>query len=246
LLPSLRHLKPAGVRGVAHGLGLGLLLLAVFLTETYGVTLTRASNAAFLISLCVVLTPFAEWLLLARRPTGLELLAAAMSLLGAYLLTCGSSAHFNQGDALMLVAACLRALLVCMTKRFTQRTVVPSLSLTALQSGVVALGSLLSALLLHPRGLPSLPQHASFWCYLAYLVLCCTLFAFFVQNYGIRHSSPTRVALLTGSEPAFGAIFAVLWLHETLTPFAWAGGLLMVLATFVVIVPMRVPRLSAS
>jgi len=38
------------------------------------------------------------------------------------------------------------------------------------------------------------------------------------------------VALLTSSEPAFGALFAVLWLGESLSVLAWTGGGLMVLA----------------
>jgi len=248
LTPSLRHLKAIPTRGIAHGLSLGALLFAIFLCETFGVTLTRASNAAFLISLCVVLTPFAEWVLLARRPTHLELAAAALALFGAYLLTLGASGNrfqLNSGDGLILLAAALRALLVCMTKRFTRQTVIPALTLTALQAGVVAGGSLAAGILIQPAALSHLPQQPVFWAYLAYMVLCCTIFAFFAQNYGLRHRSPTRVSLLMGSEPAFGAIFASLWLHETLTPMGWAGGSLMVIAALSVLLPARTPQLAA-
>ena len=250
LTPSLRHFKTVGVQGVLQGLSLGLLLLAIFLCETFGVTLTRASNAAFLISLCVVLTPFAEWLLLARRPTPTELAAAALALFGAYLLTIGTSGeHFqlNAGDALILLAAGLRALLVCMTKRFTRQTVMPALTLTALQAGVVAIGSLAVGIAIQPAALlHRLPHQAIFWAYLAYMVLCCTVFAFFVQNSGLRHRSPTRVALLMGSEPAFGAVFASLWLHEILTPLGWAGGALMMLAALSAVLPVRAPQLAVG
>ncbi|MBL8508031.1 MAG: EamA family transporter, partial [Chitinimonas sp.] len=38
------------------------------------------------------------------------------------------------------------------------------------------------------------------------------------------------VSLLTGSEPVFGALFAVFWLGETLSPIAWLGGALIVLS----------------
>jgi hypothetical protein len=43
---------------VRVGLPLGLILLSIFVCETFGVGLTSASNAAFLISLCVIFTPF--------------------------------------------------------------------------------------------------------------------------------------------------------------------------------------------
>jgi drug/metabolite transporter (DMT)-like permease len=248
LAPKLREAKTAGIRGVLQGLMLGVVLLGIFFCETFGVTLTRASNAAFLISLCVVLTPFAEWLLLARRPTRTELAAASLALLGAYLLTLGNSrtTPLNAGDGLILLAACLRALLVCMTKRFTRRIAMPALTLTALQAGVVALGSLAAGILIQPATLLPLPHQLVFWAYLAYMVVCCTMFAFFAQNYGIRHRSPTRVALLMGSEPAFGAVFAALWLHESLTPLAWAGGALMVLAALSVVLPVKAPQLVVS
>ncbi|MNT40643.1 EamA-like transporter family protein [compost metagenome] len=70
LLPALRPLwrDPQWRQGLAVGGLLGANLLAIFLCETFGVSLTLASNAAFLISLCVAITPFVEWWLLGRRP----------------------------------------------------------------------------------------------------------------------------------------------------------------------------------
>lgn len=71
----------------------------------------------------------------------------------------------------------------------------------------------------------------TFWRYLAYLVLACTLFAFFAQNYAIKRSNPTRVALLMGSEPAFGALFAMVWLNEVISVQGWLGGGLIIAAS---------------
>jgi drug/metabolite transporter (DMT)-like permease len=81
------------------------------------------------------------------------------------------------------------------------------------------------------HALPSFEGHGAFWTSVAWLVLACTLFAFFVQNYAVRRSSPTRVALLMGSEPAFGALFACIWLGERLSAAAWSGGALIVIAS---------------
>ena len=55
LLPTLVQAS-AGQRrdAVRTGLPLGGLMLCIFLCETFGVAHTQASNAAFLISLCVV------------------------------------------------------------------------------------------------------------------------------------------------------------------------------------------------
>lgn len=234
LLPALlRAPAPERRDALAAGLPLGVLMLGIFLCETFGLALTQASNAAFLISLCVVFTPFAEWWLLRQRPSRAMFVFAAVSLLGAALLSGGYSGNWTQwgwGDALMLAAAVLRAITVCQTTRLTRRRNAPVLALTAVQAGVIGLGSLLLALAL-PGALPPLPSlsnASAFWLACIYLVLGCTVFAFVVQNWALRHSPPTRVGLLMGSEPAFGALFAVFWLGEQLSPTAWLGGALIV------------------
>ena len=192
--------------------------------------LTQASNAAFLISLCVVFTPFAEWWLLRQRPERAMFAFAAVSLLGAALLSGGYTSRWGWGDALMLAAAVLRAITVCQTTRLTRRRNAPVLALTAVQSGVIGVGCLLLALALPGKlpPLPSLTQASAFWWACIYLVAGCTVFAFVAQNWALRHSSPTRVGLLTSSEPAFGALFAVLWLGEHLSVTGWVGGALIV------------------
>ena len=136
-LRHLRHASAATLRGV---LVLGLLLLSIFLAETFGVLHTRAANAAFLISLCVVLTPLVEWALLKRRPGAAEWLAVGVSFAGAWLLASDGalSFDFNAGDGLILAAAVLRALSVCVTKRVLRAAPLPALTVTAVQAGVVA------------------------------------------------------------------------------------------------------------
>ena len=253
LSPALRSLRQADARTLRGVFIAGLLLLGIFLSETFGVLLTRASNAAFLISLCVVLTPLVEWMLLKRRPGRIEWAAVALSLLGAWLLAGDGSVALNPGDALILFAALLRALNVCVTKRVLRDSTLPPLSVTAVQSGVVAFGSAAVALVFAPKQwqhVPSFAGHESFWGSVFYLVFACTLFAFFAQNYAIKRSSPTRVALLMGSEPAFGALFAWMWLGEKISLVAWVGGGLIVVASMLATVRWRkavgvnVPRAS--
>ncbi len=114
------------------------------------------------------------------------------------------------------------------TSRLTRRHAqAPMLLLTAVQSAVVGLGCLLVALSL-PGGLPALPAEGAFWAAGLYLVLGCTVFAFIAQNWALKHTAPSRVGLLMGTEPAWGALFAVLWLGESLGPVQWLGGALIV------------------
>lgn len=234
LLPALLRQGSARSRAALKvGFPLGLMLLAIFLCETFGLAKTTAANAAFLISLCVVLTPFAAWIVLKTRPTSMDLVATAMSLLGAFLLTSGVHFSFNPGDGLMICAAILRAFMVTFTKQRMARSEVDSLTLTAIQTAVVGVGCLALAFTggsSQVPQLPRLPNDWRFWTACLYLVVFCTIFAFFVQNYAIRKLSPTRVHLLMGTEPVFGALFATLWLDEQLSTMIWVGGLLIVVA----------------
>lgn len=231
LLPALRGLAvaswPAALTGASM---LGINLLAIFVCETFGVSLTTASNAAFLISLCVAFTPLCEWWLLKTKPGGTVLAAAGLSLLGAGLLAFqnGGAASLAWGDGLMVLAAFLRGVMVCLTRRHGQRRGLPALTVTAVQMGVMTLGSIILMLTVHGTAWPPLPRSASFWSAMAFLVLLCTLFAFFAQNYAASRISPSRVALLMGSEPMWGALIAVLWMGEQMALQGWIGGLLIV------------------
>lgn len=242
LLPALRGLAtaswPAALTGASM---LGINLLAIFVCETFGVSLTTASNAAFLISLCVAFTPLCEWWLLKARPSGTVLTAAGLSLLGAGLLAFqhGGSASLAWGDGLMVLAAFLRGVMVCLTRRYGQRHGLPALTVTAVQMGVMTLGSAILMLAAHGTAWPPLPRSASFWSAMAFLVLLCTLFAFFVQNYAASRTSPSRVALLMGSEPMWGALIAVFWLGEQMALQGWIGGLLIVASAWWVTQPAK-------
>lgn len=231
LLPALRGLAvaswPAALAGASM---LGINLLAIFVCETFGVSLTTASNAAFLISLCVAFAPLCEWWLLDSKPGGVVLAAAGLSLLGAGLLAFqhGGTAGLSWGDGLMVLAAFLRGVMVCLTRRQGQRHGLHALTVTAVQMGVMTSGSAILMLTLHGTAWPALPRNASFWSAMAFLVLLCTLFAFFVQNHAASRTSPSRVTLLMGSEPMWGALIAVLWMGERMTLQGWIGGLLIV------------------
>lgn len=241
LLPTLRgHLRSA----LPPGLILGTLLLGIFLCETFGMAQTSASNAAFLISLCVVFTPFAEWLIFRQRPSVEMFAITGVSLLGAVLLTGAEGMQMNPGDWLMIMAAVLRAFMVCLTKILLQNSKIPALAITAVQVGVVGFGSLV-LLLITAGAIPPLPDAPSFWMATVYLVVFCTLFAFFAQNYALKHTSPTRASLLMGMEPLFGACFAVLWLNEQLTLVSWTGGMLIVIASLLGMRPRKEEKLVA-
>ncbi|NRF24260.1 DMT family transporter [Vibrio coralliilyticus] len=213
----------------------GFILSAIFFCEVFGVSQTSASNAAFLISLSVILTAFAELLINKKKVSNTLWGLTACSVAGVLLLTSEESVEFslNSGDYFILTAALLRALMVTMTKRFTEGKVITTSTLTSLQSLVVALMAIVCAVTYLPASEFVAPASWEFWLTVIYLVLFCTLFAFYVQNYAVRRTSPTRVSLLMGSEPLFGALFAMAWLQESFTTVQVIGGVLILFSVVI-------------
>jgi len=246
LLPAAwRDLRQHPVLALRVSVPLGLMLLGIFLCETFGVAHTSAAHAAFLISLCVVMTPFVEWVLLGSQPPLAAFIAAGASLAGTMLLTDTWHVGLNLGDILMLGAAVLRAVLVCMTKRLVADKPLSTLGLIGIQTSILGLGCLGLAALL-PGQLPRLPHAPQFWLITLYLVLFCTLFAFFAQTWGIRRCGPTRATLLVSSEPLFGALFAMVWLGERLTTQGMLGGTLILTASLWAALPKRTNAAMAA
>jgi drug/metabolite transporter (DMT)-like permease len=87
-----------------------------------------------------------------------------------------------------------------------------ALSMTTVQLGSsVVVFALLSAI----PGTGSTPWAAAAnfgtgdWLGLLYLSAFCTLFAFFVQMWAVRRTSPSRVSLLLGTEPVWAAVVGI-------------------------------------
>ncbi|MDC0609165.1 DMT family transporter [Vibrio sp.] len=221
----------------------GLILFAIFICETIGVMLTTASKAAFLISLFIVFTPLSDKLLNRSIIPTSTWFSVLIAIFGMYLLSLDSSQYtnINLGDVLMILAAILRGIMVAFMKRITHQHRSSALVITFVQSSWVFGGCLvvLSWQIfmqqnIHWLNLASLDQ--MFWIYMGYLVIFCTLFAFFAQNYSIKHISPSLASVVLGLEPIFGALFAYLWLHEILTATQYLGAVCIVIATFVMII----------
>lgn len=221
------------INTVKVGISLGFVLLIIFISETYGLSKTTAANSAFLISLYVVFTPFIQWLMLGDKPTTKTIVVTLLSIIGAFLLSCNNnqSFHLNIGDYLIIFAAAMRSVMMTLTKKLTQRQQLNMVFLTAIQTGVVGIGCLILGLIFYSHQLAALPTAKTFWIDVVYLVIFCTMFAFFVQNFSVKRTSPTKVALLMGSEPVWGALYATIIMGESLSLIGWVGGIIIVLAT---------------
>ncbi|MFJ6755549.1 DMT family transporter [Streptomyces sp. NPDC091273] len=228
----LRALGAARLRSA--GL-LGLVLGGIFLLETYGVVHTSATNAGLIISLTMIFTPLAEAAVRRRAPSTGFLGAAAVSVAGVVLLTQGAGFTApGLGDLLILGAALARTLHVLLMARIESVQDADALSLTTVQLGGAVL---VFALLAAVPGTGASPWAAAAgfgaaeWAGLAFLSVFCTLFAFFVQMWAVRRTSPSRVSLLLGTEPLWAAVAGIAIGGEDLGPLGYAGAALVLAGT---------------
>ncbi|QJT02155.1 DMT family transporter [Streptomyces asoensis] len=214
---------------------LGLILAGIFLLETYGVVHTSATNAGLIISLTMVFTPLAESRVRGVRLPGAFMAAAGLSVLGVALLTQGAGFTApSGGDLLMLGAAVARTVHVLAMARMDSVRGADALSLTTVQLGsAVAVFAVLVAL--PGAGASPWAAAADFdggdWLGLVYLSVFCTLFAFFVQMWAVRRTSPSRVSLLLGTEPVWAAAVGIALAGDRPGWLGFVGAVLVLLGT---------------
>ncbi|MBT2443714.1 DMT family transporter [Streptomyces sp. ISL-36] len=228
----LRALEPAQWRGAGV---LGLVLSGIFLLETYGVVHTSATNAGLIISLTMIFTPLAEAAVTRTSPPRAFLAAAALSVGGVVLLTQGGGFTTpSLGDLLMLLAALARTVHVLAMSRIKAVRSADSLSLTTVQLGsAVAVFALLATV----PGTGASPWSVALdfgpreWAGLVFLSVFCTLFAFFVQMWAVRRTSPSRVSLLLGTEPLWAAAAGIALAGDRPGALGIAGAVLVLAGT---------------
>ncbi|MFF3608750.1 DMT family transporter [Streptomyces sp. NPDC002463] len=228
----LRALSAAQWRGAAI---LGLILSGIFLLETYGVVHTSATNAGLIISLTMIFTPLAESAVTRALPSRSFLAAAALSVAGVVLLTQGGGFTApSPGDLLMLLAALARTVHVLAMSRIKAVRSADSLSLTTVQLGsAVAVFAVIAAF----PGTGASPRAVALdfgpreWAGLLFLSVFCTLFAFFVQMWAVRRTSPSRVSLLLGTEPLWAAAAGIALAGDRPGVLGLAGAVLVLAGT---------------
>jgi drug/metabolite transporter (DMT)-like permease len=225
LLVVAARRRPVTADELRVGVVLGVLLGAVFVLETFGISHTSATNAGLIISLTMVFTPVLESVVTGRRLPGRFLVAGSTAVVGVVLLAGrGSLQPPTLGDVLILGAAVVRAVHVTTMQRLSTDRPMDSLHLTAVQLSTCAALFTVASLFWGdslPRYVRSLD--AADGILFLYLVLGCTVFAFFVQTWAVRRTSPSRVSLLLGTEPIWAAVVGIGIAHESIAPAGYAG-----------------------
>jgi drug/metabolite transporter (DMT)-like permease len=207
------------------GIATGIILGGVFAFETFGIAHTSATNAGVIISLTMVFTPILDSVVSKRRLPRRFFLAAGIAVAGVALLAGNGAFHPpTVGDLLVLVAAALRAVHVTTMHKLSSGEPMDSLHLTSVQLATCA-ALFWAASLFYGDSVPHFvaeldPTRGALF---LYLVLACTVFAFFVQTWAVRRTSPSRVSFLLGTEPIWAAILGLAIAQDAIAPIGYFG-----------------------
>ncbi len=192
---------------------LGLILFISFIFITYGVKLTTASNAGFLISLTVLFVPLITWCHSKIKPNKRTLRGLIFTLIGTGLLTINNHLQINFGDLLCIFGALTNAVFIFINGKFTKH--VDSLALGICLLGFTgAFGFLFASFFEAPQW----PASTSSWISVLGLGLLCSAFGFIGQTVAQKYTTPTAAGLIFSLEPVFAAFFAFLFLGDILSP----------------------------
>ncbi|MGA2905458.1 MAG: DMT family transporter [Candidatus Korobacteraceae bacterium] len=233
-------------RGVLDGVWLGLLLAAIFWSQTDGMRFTTTAKSGFITGLYVLFTPFIA-VIVGQRVKLASALGAIIATYGLYLLVRPAAGwggghgpwsvftQMNRGDLETLLCAMLCGVHIVMMGVFTRRS--DAWLLAGSQVAVCAAVSVaISACLPARDGLQNLAQtitHATVFGPAIYLALFSTVFAFWGQALAQTRLGPAEAAVLFCIEPVTAAVLSVFWLKEPMTGQQVLGGGLIVVAMIV-------------
>lgn len=220
-----------------YGIILGSILFLVMSLVTIGLEYTSISNAGFLFSLSVVFVPVLVAILFRKKPEKKVVIGVLFSITGIALLTLNSELTINFGDILVTLGALFYAIQIIVTDKFTKN--VDSIALGILQLGFAgALGLLFSVIFEKPQ----LPSTSEAWVSILALSVLCSAIGFIGQAVAQKHTTPTHTGLIFSLEPVFAALFAFIFVAETLPAKGYLGAILILIGVFTAQFNMKKPR----
>ena len=211
-------------RGSLAGIFLGL----GYITQTLGLERTGAAITGFITGLYVVLTPVLAWLVLKEKITRFIWLCIMVATVGLGLL---SIRGFSVGIGEMLVLASalfFAAHIIALSKWSSGRDVyamtVVQLTMCGLLAGIASI----------PGGYAP-PPDSGVWAVVIFTAVFATAIAFIIQTWSQAHMSATKVAVILTMEVVFAAVFAIFFGGERLTLQSALGGILVVVAMYLIV-----------
>lgn len=212
------HADAATVRA---GLAMGAAYFLAYWAQTVGITDTTPGKNAFLTATYCAIVPFLYWFVARRRPSRLNIVCAALCLVGVGLVSLDGDLSMRTGDVLTLVGAVFFAAQIALMGKYAGGKDV--MALTFWQFAVTGVASLAAGAATEPAPDPAVLLAPSMLAQVAYLTFFVAFLACLMQNVGQTHVPPAQASLILCLESVFGVLFSVIFYGETLTPRVLLG-----------------------
>jgi drug/metabolite transporter (DMT)-like permease len=226
LRPSV--LKKMNKEMVLKGSLAGLFLGTGYIFQTLGLARTGAAITGFVTGLYVVLTPLIAAIFLKERIRAFTWFCVLLATVGLALLSLrGWSVGI--GEAFVFVSAVAFAAHIVTLSKWSfgldaYALTIVQLTVCGLITGAIALS----------QGYEQ-PTDAGVWGVVIFTSIICTAVAFIIQTWSQAHMTSTKVAVILTMEVVFAALFAVVFGGESLTLQVSLGGVMVVLAMYLIV-----------
>jgi drug/metabolite transporter (DMT)-like permease len=186
-----------------EGFVLACFLAIGYVTQTWGLAYTTASNSGFITALSVLFVPVILFFLFLKFVSKRQWFTCLIAAVGLWFLT-GGIKGLNIGDGLTLLCAPAFAFQLVFVDKYVRKKC-NLLSLAFHQfwiTGVLCL--LISAVFGYSLEITQLKSGQMIF----FLAVFPTFSAFFIQLWAQKRVEPVKVALILALEPVFAAVFA--------------------------------------
>lgn len=230
--------------GLMWGSLCGFLLFLGFALQTEGLRHTTIANNAFFTSSNILFVPFIVWFLFKEKPGWITLLGVVIAILGLMILNFGEtllsmSISSNEdnwlGNLLSLLSALAFGCHMVMTSYCLKTKGIDNIQITFVELASTAVCFLILFVCTDFRVeiLQNVDWSNFIWT-AVFLGVFNTAFAYTSQIYAQQYVEPNKVSLILCTESMLGAIIPILFGLEQFTWPVAVGGILVVLAIFLV------------
>lgn len=186
------------------GGALGGFLFLGFTLQTLSLFETTSANSAFFTGVVVVIVPFVSLFLLRTKIHWPIWISVIITLIGMYLLSGSDLSRINPGDFLAFLSAFAFAFQLVLLTKWSHS--LPLFSVVTVQISVIALLSLLFAMILEPWQQMIQPEvlfHEKVLIAILITSIFATVVAYLGQAFCQRYISPIQYSLIVMLEPIF-------------------------------------------
>ena len=206
----------------------GLFLGSGYIFQSIGLTKTTVGKTGFITGLYVVLTPIIAYLFLKKKISKWDWISAILATIGLGLLSF-KGFGIGLGEFLVFISAILFAIHILALSEWASDLDVYALA--TFQLGTCALITFAASQI---SGFKA-PPDSGVWKAILFTAVFATAFAFIVQTWAQSFMPATTVAVILTLESVFAAAFGLIFLSEALTFKIAFGGLLVLVAMYLII-----------